>query len=200
MEIYPWQKDAWQFCCRRIEQDRMPHALLLHAAAGFGLEKFAGQLAQMCLCQAQAGETRPCGRCAACRLFSKGNHPDFVLLEGEGAKGSIKIESIRQLAEFMHNSSHLGSYRIILVKEAEKMTTQAANSLLKSLEEPPAKCLFFLMTYWPSRLLPTIRSRCQTVRLATPLYEQTLSWFIKASGTSPEQAKEWLDLYNPAPA
>ena len=79
------------------------------------------------------------------------------------------------------------------------MTMQAANSLLKSLEEPPTKCLFFLTTYWPSRLPPTIRSRCQTVRIATPPREQVLAWLAETAAVDRQQAEEWLDLYNNRP-
>lgn len=198
MEIYFWQKEAWQVCCQRIRQDRLPHALLLHARAGFGLEDFAKLLAHYCLCQPTAAkETMPCGRCAACKLFSSGNHPDFVLLDG--AANRIKIEHVRQLDEFIYSSSHSGSYRVVLINQADSMTVQAANSLLKSLEEPPAKCLFFLVTYWPSRLLVTIRSRCQEVRLAVPSDQSMIAWLAESAGIDRDQAQEWLELYNHRP-
>lgn len=197
MEVYPWQKEAWQACCRRIQQDRLPHALLLHAAAGFGLEDFAKLLAHYCLCQSRTAETTPCRRCSACKLFSSGNHPDFVLLDG--AIGRVKIEQIRQLDEFIYSSSHLGSYRVVFINHADSMTVQAANSLLKSLEEPPAKCLFFIVTYWPSRLLVTIRSRCQAVRLAVPSKQAMTAWLAETASIGHEQAEEWLELYNHRP-
>ena len=199
MEIYPWQKDPWATCCQRIQQDRFPNAWLLQAAAGYGLERFAKSLAKTCLCQARTKRVMPCDRCSSCRLFNSGNHPDIVSLSGTGVKASIKIEHIRDTNEFVHNSSHLGSYRIVLINEAENMTVQAANSLLKNLEEPPAKCLFFLTTYWPSRLLPTIRSRCQTVRIAIPPQEQIIAWLAEEVSIGNRQAKEWLELHNNRP-
>lgn len=199
MEVHPWQQHAWSDCCRRIQDNRLPHACLLHAAAGFGLQDFAELLAHNCLCQSRTKEVMPCGRCAACKLVRGGNHPDLVMVTGSGAKNNIKIEHIRQLHEFIYNSSHLGSYRVVLIKEADNMTMQAANSLLKSLEEPPPNCVFLLTTHWPSRLLPTIRSRCQTVRLATPPAEQTQAWLAAAAGIDEQQAQEWLALYNQRP-
>ncbi len=109
-------------------------------------------------------EDRACGGCLSCRLVDDGNHPDVRVLSPDGL--SIKIGQIRQVRQEMsYRSRRLGGYRVTIVEDAERMTPEAQNSFLRILEEPPGNAVFLLLTSNPSGLLPTVRSRCQLVRV-----------------------------------
>ncbi len=104
-------------------------------------------------------------RCEACAKIAAGIHPDVVTLVREGAAQIVPIESVRnQVIARMGLAPHEGEVRVFIVEEATSMAPPAANALLKTLEEPPARTLFVLCTTAPEQLLPTIRSRCQRVR------------------------------------
>jgi hypothetical protein len=106
-----------------------------------------------------------CGSCDACSKIIAGIHPDVVTLLREGAANIVPIESVRaQVISRLGLPPHEGDVRVFLVEEATSLAPPAANALLKTLEEPPARTLFVLCTTAPEQLLPTIRSRCQRVR------------------------------------
>jgi len=212
--IYELQKDAWARLAGM--RDRLPHALLLHGAAGVGKLALAEAFAQYLVCEKRAQAAAPCGRCDACRWFLAGNHPDVRFLEPEAfaryaavaeegeepkardAKPStqIKIEQTRALRDFVHLVSHRGGHRIAIVHPAEDMNAAAANSLLKNLEEPPAGAVFLLVSHRPARLLPTIRSRC--VPMPVPLPEpRTAAAWLGAQGV--RNAERWLAFAGGAP-
>src|SRR5687767_3039429 len=108
-----------------------------------------------------------CGDCDACAKIATGIHPDVVTLVREGAAQIVPIESVRtQVIARLGMPPHEGPIRVFIVEEATSMAPPAANALLKTLEEPPARTLFVLCTTAPEQLLPTIRSRCQRVRFA----------------------------------
>src|SRR5256885_10076135 len=108
-----------------------------------------------------------CGECEACAKIIGGFHPDVVTLVREGAAQIVPIESVRnQVIARIGLPPHEGETRVFIVEEATAMAPPAANSLLKTLEEPPSRTLFVLCTTAPEQLLPTIRSRCQRVRFA----------------------------------
>ena len=170
----PWNQSILDSLKARLE--RLQHALLLHGARGVGKLALAERFAQLLLCEHEDAARRPCGACGACRWFLAGNHPDFRRLEPEalmpeapeGEEGEegparrakqpslvIKIEQVRALADFLSVGSHRGKRRIALVHPAEDMNPNAANALLKGLEEPPAGAVFVLVSHRPARLLPT---------------------------------------------
>src|SRR4051794_659322 len=106
-------------------------------------------------------------RCESCAKIAGGFHPDVVTLLREGAAQIVPIESVRnQVIARMGLPPHEGAVRVFIVEEATSLAPPAANALLKTLEEPPARTLFVLCTTAPEQLLPTIRSRCQRVRFA----------------------------------
>lgn len=110
----------------------------------------------------------PCGDCVNCQRALKGNWVDFTEISaetGEGETGSLKIDQFRKLKASLGFSAFDGAFKITLIRDADRMTVQAANSLLKILEEPPAGWIFFLTASDPSLLLPTLVSRCQTLKL-----------------------------------
>ncbi len=167
---------------RAIERERLPHAYLFLGPEGVGKKLAALALAQVVNC-AEAG-TDFCGRCPSCRKISKGLHPDVVLLEPQEG-GSIKIEHIRRLQQEIAYKPFEGRVKVWIIDQAERLTLQAANCLLKTLEEPPAHSLLILVAAQAAALLPTVVSRCQQVnflRLKPPVLKQLLL----AQGIAPE--------------
>ncbi|HET9663148.1 MAG TPA: DNA polymerase III subunit delta' [Burkholderiales bacterium] len=199
MSSLPWHEKHFEALIG--ERARLPHALLLHGPEGIGKSRFAGSLAQALLCES-AGNSRPCEACAACGWFGSGNHPDFRLLEpahpeeneqGEQQSASkarirIVIEQIRELSEFINVSSHRGGFKVILIQPAEALNLNAANALLKSLEEPPAGTFFLLVTHRLHFLLPTLRSRCRHIALPVPQANTAAEWLRAQGVAQPELA------------
>lgn len=187
---YPWQTDSWNHLIAR--RGNLPHALLFHGRKGIGKLDFAYALAQALLCQQPGADGGACGQCPACNWFAQGSHPDLRVIDPERdteigdveeakpaekkAGGPIKVEAIRELADFVNLSSHQSGLRIVLIHPAEAMNVQAANALLKTLEEPTPGTLFLLVAHQLQHLLPTIRSRCQKVALPSPSREQAAEW------------------------
>jgi DNA polymerase-3 subunit delta' len=150
---------------RAIERARVPHAYLFSGPAGAPLVDTALALAAALNCQTAKGDA--CGECDACAKIIGGIHPDVVTLVREGAANIVPIESVRnQVIGRIGLPPHEADVRVFIVEEATAMAPPAANALLKTLEEPPARTLFVLCTTAPEQLLPTIRSRCQRVRFA----------------------------------
>ncbi|PWG63245.1 DNA polymerase III subunit delta' [Sediminicurvatus halobius] len=175
----PWQEAAWQRFTRALAQDRLAHALLLAGPAGTGKGQLARAMLARLLCTAPTGD-QACGACHGCRLRGGGAHPDcrLVLPEAEGS-GALRIEAIRGLGEFLRLSSQYGGWRVALIEPAEAMTHGAANSLLKLLEEPPPGVVLLLVSHRPARLPPTVRSRCQLLRLGLPTPAVAEAWLAR---------------------
>jgi DNA polymerase-3 subunit delta' len=185
------------------DRGRMPHALLVQGRAGIGKTEFARSLAASVLCE-DPREGMACGACASCHWFSQGNHPDFreivpeaALEDEEGAEEAkadkakslvIKIDQIRAVADFVALTTHRAGFRVLLIHPAEALHPSAANALLKTLEEPPAHTLIVLVSDQPARLLPTIRSRCRPLPLATPAPDEALAWLRAEGVEAPEVA------------
>jgi DNA polymerase-3 subunit delta' len=211
--MYPWNEPILQSLADRA--GKLPHALLIHGAQGIGKLALAERIAQLLLCEAESG-AKPCGRCDGCRWYLAGSHPDFRRIEPESmareiepeegeaapakktAKPSteIKIEQVRGLADFLNLRSHRGKLRVALVHPAEDMNLNAANALLKGLEEPPAGAMFLLVSHRPASLLPTIRSRCVAVPVPVPPRKVALEWL---SGQGIKGAERWLAYAGGAP-
>ncbi len=209
--MHPWNEPIFESLKRRLEA--LPHALLLHGPKGVGKLALAERAAQLILCESVDAARKPCGACDGCRWFLGGNHPDFRRLEPEAlskissepeedssprTKPStvIKVEQVRELADFLNIGSHRGRRRVALVHPAEDMNLNAANALLKGLEEPPASAMFMLVAHRPARLLPTIRSRCVAVPVPVPGREVALKWF---SAQGVKDAPRWLPYAGGAP-
>lgn len=179
------------------EKDRLAHALLIKGPRGIGKQAFGMALAQGLLCESPATASVACGHCSACNWFSTGAHPDFRLLApatetdpdaeaeepGKKSKPSpwISIEQVRELHDFIYVSSHRNGRKVIVVYPAEALNVNAANALLKSLEEPPARTHFILISHRPHRLPRTIISRCRQLSLRQPDRMTALAW-LKEQG------------------
>ncbi|WP_346355184.1 DNA polymerase III subunit delta' [Azotosporobacter soli] len=134
---------------------RRPHAFLFSGPSGIGKALVAETFAAALLCQ--AAET-PCTRCLSCRQMRDGVHPDYLRIMPDGA--SIKIEQIRMLQKETALAPYSGGCRVVVIDGAETMTAPAANSLLKTLEEPEGDSVFILLTSAKQSMLPTVLSRC----------------------------------------
>lgn len=113
------------------------------------------------MCTADEAEARPCGRCPSCQQYESGNHPDAIRVTPEK---SIGVEAVRELISRMGVRTMESARRTVIIEQAEKMTPQAQNALLKTLETPPGDAVFFLVSDQMSALLPTIISRCRVVK------------------------------------
>lgn len=153
-----------------LAEKRLPHALLFTGMEGIGKKLTAQVLAKALFC---GGENAPCGECVSCKAFAAGNHPDFYYLESEGKAKNIKIEQIRQMQSQIALSPYLADKRVVVIDGAEYMNEAAANSLLKTLEEPTGDVVFILVTANKDMLLPTILSRCMKIYFA-PLGENEI--------------------------
>jgi len=174
----PWQQGLWERLQETRRRQRLPHAMLFAGPAGVGKALLAQAIAQSLLCGAPDGQGTPCGVCRHCQLLRAGTHPDLRWVEPdpESKSGEIRIEQIRRLTEGANLTAQSGGYKPVLLRPADRMTPGAANSLLKTLEEPSSGSLLILVTDHPSRLLPTIRSRCQLFNFPLPPRQQAIQW------------------------
>jgi DNA polymerase-3 subunit delta' len=216
--MHPWNEAVLESL--KNARERLPHALLIHGPRGVGKLALAEHFAQLLLCEHTDSRARPCGRCDACRWYLAGNHPDFRRVEpealaksppaaAEAEEGSetparrtkqpsivITVEQVRALADFLNLSSHRGALRVALVHPAEDLYPNAANALLKSLEEPPLGAIFILVSHRPARLLPTVRSRCVALPVPIPPTDVALRW-LASQGVA--NADRWLAFAGGAP-
>ena len=182
--IYPWQQRQWQKITQLFKTERLPHAMLLYGNPGLGKADFAETLANAVLCQQPAPDHQACGLCKACQLLAANTHPDLHYLKptapatskSKNPVRSIRIDDIRVLCEKLNQTSLYGGFRVAVLDQVELLTLSAANSLLKTLEEPGENVLILLVTARTHRLPVTIRSRCQLMRFTMPDESQSLHW------------------------
>ena len=204
MNIYPWLSASWN----KLQELRLrqPHGLLLKGNTGIGKFELAAIFAKSLLCQQPDNHGFACGACQSCHWFEQGTHPDFRLLQPEilnleteetqelkpasGRKPSkqISVEQIRSLENFIGMSAHQGGQRIVIIHPAEAMNTNAANALLKNLEEPPGGLLFILISHKPQQLLPTILSRCLSLAIPLPEIGVVTRWLEEQGVKHPAEA------------
>ncbi|WP_028239985.1 DNA polymerase III subunit delta' [Stutzerimonas azotifigens] len=187
-EAYPWQAELWQ---RFAGRSQHAHAYLLHGPAGIGKRHFAERLMAMLLCQRPTAEGA-CGTCKSCLLLAAGTHPDHYVLEPEEADKAIRVDQVRDLVGFVSQTAQLGGRKIVLLEPAEAMNLASANALLKSLEEPSGNTVLLLVSHQPSRLLPTIRSRCVQQACPLPSQAQAVEWLAGALPDLDDAARRQL--------
>jgi DNA polymerase III subunit delta' len=172
---YPWLDSAWQKLGQAMREDTLAHAYLISGVAGLGKFALANAFANVVLCESGEG-LEACGVCRSCMLIAAGNHPDLKILQLEEDKKSILIDQVRDLIAFYSLRPHYGSRKLALIYPAELMNANAANALLKLLEEPPAGALLLLLSHRPGQLTQTIVSRCQKLKLSPPDWGTCLAW------------------------
>ncbi len=193
--IPPWLAPATALLRKAYEQGRIPHALLLHEAPGTGGEWLAGWAASLVLCGHPAAA--PCGQCPGCRRVAGLTHPDVLWVRPQEDSRQIRIEQVRELSAELALTSHGGRYKVGIIAPADALNRFAANALLKTLEEPSARTRLILVASEPSRLPPTVVSRCQRVRMRAPERAESLAWLTAVRGKA-----EWdaaLDTVGEAP-
>ncbi|MCZ6827961.1 MAG: DNA polymerase III subunit delta' [Gammaproteobacteria bacterium] len=174
--IYFWQESVWAQLTGAWEQQRMPHGLLLAGPAGLGKPRFARRLAGFVMCRDDGPAHRPCGQCKNCSMMAAGSHPDFRWVSVPEDRKTIGIDQVREVVNWMRLTSFMAGYKVVVIDDADLVTREAANSLLKTLEEPAGASLLMLISKRPHGLLATIRSRCQLVRFNRPDNKAALRW------------------------
>ena len=158
-----------------IKTHKVSHAYILAGEAGMGRKSLANAFALTLLCE--QGRIEPCMECHACRQVLSGSHPDLIYV-GHEKPGSIGVDDIRkQINDTIMVRPYSSSYKIYIVDEAEKMTVQAQNALLKTIEEPPSYAVIILLTTNQEAFLPTILSRCIQLKLK-PLRDSVVKSYL----------------------
>ena len=168
---------------RSVQAGRIVHALLFVGPAGTGRHTAAGLLARAMLC---TGDQKPCGVCPACKMFLSGTHPDVQTFVSQ--KASVGVDLVRELIDYLALKPYAGGLHVAILERAEKMTPQAQNALLKTLEAPPGDAVIFLIAENTSALLPTVLSRCQRVRF-NGLSAEDCAEALRRRGLAPARAE-----------
>lgn len=191
-----WLEPARAQLAAAVRHDRVAHALLIQDVPGAGGDRLALWMAQLLLCLAPT-PAGPCGDCAGCTSVRENRHPDFTRVGLVDDSKQIRVEQARELSAHLALASYQGGYKVALIDPADALNWNAANALLKTLEEPPARTVLMLVAQQPSRLPATIRSRCQRLRIRAPEREPALNWLAQFAGEGPWGAV--LDVIGNAP-
>ena len=187
----PWQLDHWARLGQQADSGRLPHALLIAGPAGIGKERFARAVAARLLCGSPVSGTA-CGSCKSCLLLAAGSHPDLLDVSSDEGSRVIKIDQVRELIDFAGKTPAIAGNKVVLLGPAEAMNINAANALLKCLEEPSASTSLLLYSHQPSGLPATVRSRCQALSMPVPGREACLAW-LRPQCVDDIGAEELLD-------
>ncbi|MGI9212512.1 MAG: DNA polymerase III subunit delta' [Methylococcaceae bacterium] len=185
-ELLPWLLPQWSWLLSSQAAARIPPALLLHGPSGTGKTALASLWARQLLCR-QADANTPCGHCPSCQLFAVGNHPDYTRVEPAEPGKAIGIDAIRQLINKLSLKPQYNGYRVVVIEPAHQLNVNAANALLKTLEEPAPYTLIVLISSAPQKIPVTVLSRCQKLAIPKPAPEQTLTW-LAAQGVKQNPA------------
>lgn len=182
----PGQEEMKRQLEMSVRRNHLSHSYLLLGEKGVGKLTMARAFAKRLLCTGEG--TRPCGRCHSCIQIAADTHPDVVTIQRD--KTALGVDAVReQLAQEIRIRPFSGERRIFIVPEAEKMTQQAQNAILKTIEEPPDYAMVLLLAEQEEALLPTIRSR--VLRLVfRPVPETEILKRLRAAGAPPERAEE----------
>jgi DNA polymerase-3 subunit delta' len=170
---------------RSLLNGKTAHSYLFEGVSGSGRKKTALALIQALFCTALPDDA--CGLCSSCHKIEHGNHPDIHLISPLPDKRDISVDQLRELQHDLSLRPYEAPRKACLIDPAERMNASSANSLLKTLEEPPGNALIILLTENAGMLLPTVRSRCQLMRFA-PLSPEHLLTLLKRSGMASDAA------------
>jgi DNA polymerase III subunit delta' len=196
--VYPWHQAQWRDLLQR--KAALPHGLLFRGREGIGKFDFVRKLAQSLGCETPASGGAGCGECQSCRWFAAGSHPDYREIQPAALRAAdaqeapanerkpsqqISVEEIRDLRDFINLTAHRTKGKTIVFYPAETLNANAANALLKNLEEPPPNTRFMLVSHRPSYLPATIISRCQQILLPTPPVPVAEQWLREQGMAEP---------------
>ncbi|MDO6563100.1 DNA polymerase III subunit delta' [Amphritea sp. 1_MG-2023] len=196
--VLPWLKGRWDYLLELKTQNRFPHALLINGPEGIGKACFAMALANYVLCRSPQGNTA-CGHCRSCELTRSGGHPDLYLLKPDDPGKPIKIDQVRELTTFIYSTAQQGGYRVVIIDPADSMNINAANALLKMLEEPGEQTLIMLLTHRLGQMLPTIKSRCQRVDMPPADVALATQWVSTQLQVESAEAAQLLVIAHHSP-
>ncbi|HYW03028.1 MAG TPA: DNA polymerase III subunit delta' [Gammaproteobacteria bacterium] len=178
---YPWQQRAWHWLLGAYAGGTLSHAYLLEGPEGLGKLDFARRLAGTILCDEEPASS-PCGACRACIQLAAGSHPDYRECAPEEGRSAILVDQVRALSAELALSSGYGGARLAILHPADALNANAANSLLKTLEEPVPGTVLLLVSARPAMLPATVRSRCQRVGFTAPGRDEALAWIGERAG------------------
>jgi len=177
----PWLEKAWHSVQKQLTESRLPHALIINGERGVGKRAWADAVAGLLLCDQLQTDSRgmpqACGHCKQCELKRAGSHPDVRIYAPEKSR-MVRIVQIRELIAFASASPQVGQRKIAIIDRADQLNINAANALLKTLEEPSGDTVLLLLQESGRPLLPTIRSRCQTHNLPVPEAADAERWLV----------------------
>jgi DNA polymerase III subunit delta' len=205
--VFPWQKEQWQQIWRAKQENRLPHALLFVGMTGTGKSHFVESYirAQYCQHPGHTAKITACEmiddrcNCHSCRLITGRAHPNILWIEPEKAGSIIKVDQVRDVSEFINQTSLQGEHRFVIINPANAMNLNAANALLKTLEEPSSGSMLILISDQASHLPATILSRCQRMHFPRPPTELALTWLTKQLPINSPDPELLLRLANGAP-
>lgn len=177
---------------RSLAEGRVGHAYLITGSPQIGKTTLAQTFAQALNCAHAEADERPCDACRSCRLVRDGNHPDVQVIEPDGAY--LKIAQIRALQHQVALSPMEGRWKVYILREMERATAEAANALLKTLEEPPSHAVLILTASETEALLPTIVSRCQPIPLRSLSRQVVQQALVERWQVPPERASLLTNL------
>jgi DNA polymerase-3 subunit delta' len=183
----PWLFEQWQQLLYRHNQKQMPHALLLTGVEGIGKQDFAAFITAAMLCE-NVDKSGACKKCSACSQLAADAHADYRYVSQEEGSEIIKVDAIRELVDWLHLTPNGKSYRVALLNNADAMNRNAANSILKTLEEPGEGALLILVTSKPGSLPATVLSRCQKITLTNADIPAAITWLKEQGVTDAETA------------
>jgi len=170
----PWLTPIFDKHVQSYQNSRFAHGLLFTGSAGLGKFKLASRIAKYLLCSDKLINSA-CGKCHSCNLFGANNHLDFHLLESEANK-AIGIDQVRCLIDVLNERPHLGDNKVVVIKDAQLLSTAAANALLKTLEEPQGNSYLILLARTHHQLIPTLFSRVQHSHIDSPSDLELVNW------------------------
>lgn len=173
--VLPWHIDQWQQFYNLYTTQRLGHANFIVGDRGIGKRHFSRAFIGFLLCN-KPDESGACGKCHSCQVLASGVHPDFHELTPDDGSSVIGVDDVRKVSAFSSLTAQLGENKIILIHPAEALNINAANALLKNLEEPQKNTYFFLVGEAVSRLPATVRSRCQIRHFIKPAGDVALAW------------------------
>jgi len=178
-----WFDTAQREVRAALTGDRLAHGILVHEDPGAGGLAFARWIAQLVNCRDP--KRAPCGECQDCRWVAVDQHPDVARIAPLEDSNYIGVDQVRELIAELALTAHGRGYKVAIFAPADALFPNAANSLLKTLEEPPSRTLMLLVTSQPGRLVATVRSRCSRIRLKGPAAAEAARFLEAARGPGP---------------